>query len=1075
MRRTHDHDNPVLSVRPLFLLVLFPLLILSAVGLKCGDAGASEPNAVGHGIDTFVLPDHTLDVEGLRRAGAAGDLDLSGYRLSLDSMSGSIEVRQDPDRGAPSEGDENWWDGFGSPGVNDEVRAMAVYNSTLVMAGSFLGAGGVQVNRIASWDGTAWSALGSGLNEGVGCLHVHDGKLIVGGWFNQAGGVSANYIAQWDGSSWSALGAGFNWVVQALATYDGELIAAGEFVESGGQPVNRIARWDGSSWLEFGGGADNTVTGLGVFGTELVAGGWFDNIGGSPISKVAKWDGSTWSAMGAWPVWDAPQSFEIYQTEFYGACWDNVLRWDGTVWVNTSFPGYGYGRSLTVFDDKLVATGWGGSRIYAWDGSSWAPIGSGLGFERGIATAVYDGDLYAGGYFLSVEDANVLNVAVWNGTSWSGVGPAPSTQGIGGYVNALAVYQGDVIAAGTFTVAGGVPVNNIARWDGTSWHPLAGGVTGWDHSVRALLVHDGFLVVGGAFDYAGTTLTPGLARWDGSVWGSFGQLECGGVSSLAEYQGDLVVGGWFCRIGGVEANRIARRDTYGWHSLGSGLGECDVRAITVHGDDLIAGGCFTTANGGPGDHVARWDGTSWSPLGSGLSGDVWALADYEGVLVAGGYFDLGDGYYDLGAWDGNSWVPFGGSFGGGVRSLAVVDGDLYAGGGFGGIGWGPPASHIARYDGYGWNALGSGVGGGVLAITGSEDPTGAYLYVGGELTRAGDGLLSAGIARWRIGDTVRPTLTSVSDVPNDQGRQVRLHWRRCAYDAPGQPFTITGYAIFREQSDLPALRNPTTSGQAEDDGLLRFEGWDYITTVPAFGDTTYQCVVPTLCDSTISGGLCLSTFMVRAATNDPFEYFDSAPLSGYSVDNLAPGPPANLRFADLDLLAWDEAPELDFDYFAVYGSPSEEFDPLQAELIGYTTTPEMAVPGVIHPYLHVTATDSNGNRGDPAAIQNETTGMSEPASSATQFEFYPCRPNPSFGSTTLRFALPAESEVVIRLYDVQGRERATLVRGQFPAGMSEVEWSADSGDGGTLPAGTYLCRLESGSFTRSRRLQVLGR
>jgi hypothetical protein len=41
------------------------------------------------------------------------------------------------------------------------------------------------------------------------------------------------------------------------------------------------------------------------------------------------------------------------------------------------------------------------------------------------------------------------------------------------------VWNGDLIAGGWFTTAGGQTVNRIARWDGSAWHPFtSGGQTG---------------------------------------------------------------------------------------------------------------------------------------------------------------------------------------------------------------------------------------------------------------------------------------------------------------------------------------------------------------------------------------------------------------------------------------------------------------------------------------------------------------------------------------------------------------------------------------------------------------------
>lgn len=56
--------------------------------------------------------------------------------------------------------------------------------------------------------------------------------------------MSANEIAAWDGSSWSALGSGMNYYyVDALAEYSAQLIAGGYFTKAGGVDANNIAAW----------------------------------------------------------------------------------------------------------------------------------------------------------------------------------------------------------------------------------------------------------------------------------------------------------------------------------------------------------------------------------------------------------------------------------------------------------------------------------------------------------------------------------------------------------------------------------------------------------------------------------------------------------------------------------------------------------------------------------------------------------------------------------------------------------------------------------------------------------------
>jgi hypothetical protein len=67
-------------------------------------------------------------------------------------------------------------------------------------------------------------------------------NLYAGGSFTTAGGLTANYIAKWDGSSWTALGSGMDNVVAALAVSGSDLYAGGYFGTAGGKVSPYIAR-----------------------------------------------------------------------------------------------------------------------------------------------------------------------------------------------------------------------------------------------------------------------------------------------------------------------------------------------------------------------------------------------------------------------------------------------------------------------------------------------------------------------------------------------------------------------------------------------------------------------------------------------------------------------------------------------------------------------------------------------------------------------------------------------------------------------------------------------------------------
>jgi hypothetical protein len=159
----------------------------------------------------------------------------------------------------------------------------------------------VPADFVARWNGTTWSALGSGLNgPALTLAALPNGVLVAGGFFTTAGGLPANRIASWNGATWTALSTGMNDAVRALAALpNGNLVAVGQFTSAGGVAANRVARWNGTSWSALGTGMDNTVHALTVLPDgDFVAGGDFTTASGLSTNFVARWDGTTWSAVG---------------------------------------------------------------------------------------------------------------------------------------------------------------------------------------------------------------------------------------------------------------------------------------------------------------------------------------------------------------------------------------------------------------------------------------------------------------------------------------------------------------------------------------------------------------------------------------------------------------------------------------------------------------------------------------------------------------------------------------------------------------------------------------------------------
>jgi len=152
------------------------------------------------------------------------------------------------------------WTGIGRArptGLIPFVHAMAMFDGELWVGGQFTNmftdVSDVPANRIAKWNGTSWSAIGTGADGVIESFHVTDSNLYVGGAFSNIDGTPASRIAKWNGSTWSALGAGLTGqrVYDMIGT-DTELYVVGQFTHAGGMPAGNIAKWNGSAWSNVG-------------------------------------------------------------------------------------------------------------------------------------------------------------------------------------------------------------------------------------------------------------------------------------------------------------------------------------------------------------------------------------------------------------------------------------------------------------------------------------------------------------------------------------------------------------------------------------------------------------------------------------------------------------------------------------------------------------------------------------------------------------------------------------------------------------------------------------------------------
>ena len=492
--------------------------------------------------------------------------------------------------------------GTGSPADIEIVRALAVLpNGDVIAGGDFTTAGGAPANSIARWNGVSWSALGAGPNDGIRTLRaLPNGELLAGGWFTAIDGVPAAYaarwdgvswhampglsnsvwsfdqlpmgdiiagglfnvgglaqthVARWDGTSWTAVGDGLGyWITTVTVTPAGELIAAGDFTASTG--ARSVARWDGAAWTPLSVGAlgfDDDITAIEVLPDGSIAvGGSFQDVDGVTVNHVAITDGVSWSALTTGTIGGQP---DVYCLQSIGSgdlivggsfasaggvtAQQGIALWDGASW--REMPGWQPGITRTLFELPDATVLAGATAVQRWNGQSWSQMGQALVGARAFAL-LPNGALAAGCH--SQFGATFRR---WNGIWWEPWGPP-----LDGNVNALVVDRnGDLIAGGSFRHAGALQVEHVARWNGTTWSPLAGGIP--LYSVHALTLLPNGDILAGAGSYA-------VQRWDGAQW-SVVQNEAGPsvVRALASSpDGDVLVGG---DLGHATGARFVRLST----------------------------------------------------------------------------------------------------------------------------------------------------------------------------------------------------------------------------------------------------------------------------------------------------------------------------------------------------------------------------------------------------------------------------------------------------------------------------------------------------------------------------------
>ncbi len=315
-------------------------------------------------------------------------------------------------------------------------------------------------------------------------------------------------------------------------------------------------------------------------------------------------------------------------------------------------------------------------------------------------------------------------------------------------------------------------------------------------------------------------------------------------------------------------------------------------------------------------------------------------------------------------------------------------------------------------------------------------------------------------------DAAGPRIRAVADVPNDQGRQVRLSWARDLDDDAAAADPVIEYAVYRRIDPLQ------TAGAAAADLGTRYPpgDWEFLHSVPADREAAYAIIAPTLADSTLADGDHDTVFFVRARTATAGVYRDSTPTAGSSVDNLAPNVPTGLMvfYGAANLLTWHPSADADFRYFKVYRDDGSGF---YQYLFSTTNTAWIDGGGGYDDRYLVSAVDFAGNESAGAE-----PGMITDADDAPVLHtaLYRNAPNPFNPATTIRYELARTGRVDLVVLDVSGREIRRLIDGEtVAAGRRATVWDGRDASGREAAAGLYFYRLTTEDFSGTGRMMLV--
>ncbi|MBK7868033.1 MAG: T9SS type A sorting domain-containing protein [Ignavibacteriales bacterium] len=290
--------------------------------------------------------------------------------------------------------------------------------------------------------------------------------------------------------------------------------------------------------------------------------------------------------------------------------------------------------------------------------------------------------------------------------------------------------------------------------------------------------------------------------------------------------------------------------------------------------------------------------------------------------------------------------------------------------------------------------------------------------------------------------------------------------------APVAGWPIGNTLIYSTTQSLSWYLNGPSTGLSYQLVYSTNSGFNNATTISNLATTSY----------TLTGLSYGSTIYWKVRSTDGVTYSAfTYPIGSFTVYNpanlyspLVGGPAGGVAVSPINTsISWAVPASVGVNTYELVYSENQNFS--NSQVISGITSNSASIPelsaGKTY-FWRVRSTDGTGNYSDFSGVGDfvteGVTSVKPENSVPSEFSLGQNYPNPFNPSTRFNFALPADMNVKLFVYNTLGEKVAEIINGQMTAGNYSIDFS-----GASLPSGIYFYRIEAGSNVAVRKMILL--